>query len=169
MTTANSPIMAKLIDLQDNLYNFAYMLTGNRDDAQDLLQDTTLKVYEKAEMFVENSNFKGWVFTIMRNIFINNYRREVRSNTFIDTTDDLYHINSAQDSSIDSVEDSYSASEIMAAINSFSEEYRRPFSMHVEGYKYAEIAEELGLPLGTVKSRIFFARQRLQEMLADYR
>lgn len=166
---ANSAIQNKLMDLQSNLLNFAYMLTGNRDDAYDLLQDTTLKVLDNEEKFAENVNFKGWVFTIMRNIFINNYRRVVRSATVIDQTEDLYHLNSSQDSGIDTVEGSYSAGEIMAAINSFSDDYRIPFSMHVEGYKYNEIAEKMHLPLGTVKSRIFFARQRLQEMLADYR
>ncbi|MBD5239171.1 MAG: RNA polymerase sigma factor [Bacteroidales bacterium] len=166
---ANSAIQNKLMDLQSNLLNFAYMLTGNRDDAYDLLQDTTLKVLDNEEKFAENVNFKGWVFTIMRNIFINNYRRVVRSATVIDQTEDLYHLNSSQDSGIDSVEGSYSAGEIMAAINSFSDDYRIPFSMHVEGYKYNEIAEKMHLPLGTVKSRIFFARQRLQEMLVDYR
>ena len=166
---ANSAIQNKLMDLQSNLLNFAYMLTGNRDDAYDLLQDTTLKVLDNEEKFAENVNFKGWVFTIMRNIFINNYRRVVRSATVIDQTEDLYHLNSSQDSGIDSVEGSYSAGEIMAAINSFSDDYRIPFSMHVEGYKYNEIAEKMHLPLGTVKSRIFFARQHLQEMLVDYR
>ncbi len=89
--------------------------------------------------------------------------------TIVDTTDNLYHLNLSQDSGIDSPEDSYSASEIHDAINSFSEEYRVPFSMHVAGYKYNEIADHLGLPLGTVKSRIFMARKRLQERFADYR
>jgi len=155
--------------LQSNLLNFAYMLTSNRDDAYDLLQDTTLKVLDNEEKFSENVNFKGWVFTIMRNIFINNYRHRVRAATIIDQTEDLFHLNSAQESSFDSVESTYAAGEISEAINSFSDEYRVPFSMHVAGYKYNEIAEKMGLPLGTVKSRIFFARQKLQTMLADYR
>ncbi|MDE6512728.1 MAG: sigma-70 family RNA polymerase sigma factor [Muribaculaceae bacterium] len=167
MTTSN--IQTQLMALQSNLLNFAYMLTSNRDDAQDLLQDTMLKVLDNEEKFAENVNFKGWVFTIMRNIFINNYRHQVRSATIIDQTEDLYHLNSSQESSIDSVEGTFAASEINAAINSFSDEYRIPFSMHVAGYKYNEIAEKMDLPLGTVKSRIFFARQKLQVMLADYR
>ena len=167
MATAN--FQTRLMDLQANLLNFAYMLTSNRDDAYDLLQDTTLKALDNSDKYVENTNFKGWVFTIMRNIFINNYRRVARSATVIDQTEDLYHLNLSQDSGIDSPEDSFAAQEITAAINEFPEKYRVPFSMHVAGYKYNEIADEMGLPLGTVKSRIFFARQQLQERFSDYK
>ena len=145
------------------------MLTSNRDDAYDLLQDTTLKALDNADKYVDNTNFKGWVFTIMRNIFINNYRRVVRSATVVDQTEDLYHLNISQDSGIDSPEGSYAAQEISDAIAEFPEKYRVPFSMHVAGYKYNEIAEKMDLPLGTVKSRIFFARQQLQERFSDYR
>lgn len=158
-----------LMRLQSNLLNFAYMLTSNRDDAYDLLQDTTLKALDNEAKYAENTNFKGWVFTIMRNIFINNYRRGVRSATVVDTTDNLYHLNLSQDSGIESPEESYSAAEITAAINEFSDEYRIPFSMHIAGYKYNEIADHVGLPLGTVKSRIFTARKKLQERFSDYR
>lgn len=159
----------KLIALQSNLLNFAYMLTSNRDDAYDLLQDTTLKVLDNEDKYTENTNFKGWVLTVMRNIFINNYRRSVRTATVVDQTEDLYHLNICQDSGFDTPQGSVAVKEITAAINSFSDEYRVPFSMHVAGYKYSEIAEKLHLPLGTVKSRIFFARQRLQSQLKDYR
>ena len=165
---SSSNFQTKLLGLQSNLLNFAYMLTNNRDDAYDLLQDTTLKVLDNESKYVDNVNFKGWVFTIMRNIFINNYRKVVRSATIIDRTEDLYHLNLPQDSGLDTPDGSVAAKEITAAINSFSDEYRIPFSMHVAGYKYNEIAEKMGLPLGTVKSRIFFARQKLQGMLADY-
>ena len=164
-----SKFQSNLMNLQSNMLNFAYMLTSNRDDAYDLLQDTTLKVLDNESKYAENTNFKGWVFTIMRNIFINNYRRTARAATMIDTTDNLYHLNLSQDSGLESPEDSYGASEISAAIESFSDEYRIPFSMHVAGYKYNEIAEKMNLPLGTVKSRIFFARKKLQEQFADYR
>ena len=159
----------KLLSLQSNLLNFAYLLTSNRDDAYDLLQDTTLKALDNEDKYVDNVNFKGWVFTIMRNIFINNYRKVVRSATVIDQTEDLYHLNLPQESGLETPEGSIAATEITAAINSFSVEYRVPFSMHVAGYKYNEIADKMNLPLGTVKSRIFFARKRLQEMLKDYR
>ncbi len=158
-----------LMKLQDNLLNFAYKLTSNRDDAYDLLQDTTLKALDNEEKYADNTNFKGWVFTIMRNLFINNYRRNSRAATIVDTTDNLYHLNLSQDSGLESPEESYGAQEITAAIGEFTDEYRIPFSMHVAGYKYSEIAEEMNLPLGTVKSRIFFARKKLQERFSNYR
>ena len=158
-----------LMNLQSNMLNFAYMLTSNRDDAYDLLQDTTLKVLDNESKYAENTNFKGWVFTIMRNIFINNYRRKVRSATIIDTTEDFYHLNLSQESGFETPEGSFAAKEISAVINEFSQEYKVPFTMNIEGYKYSEIADKLSLPLGTVKSRIFFARKRLQKELSDHK
>lgn len=166
---SSKKFQSKLMSLQSNLLNFAYILTSNRDDAYDLLQDTTLKALDNEDKYVDNVNFKGWVFTIMRNIFINNYRKVVRASTIIDQTEDLFHLNLPQDSGFDTPEGSFAVKEINEVINSFSDEYRIPFSMHVAGYKYNEIAEEMGLPLGTVKSRIFFARQKLQMLLKDYR
>ena len=160
---------SNLMSLQANLLNFAYMLTSNRDDAYDLLQDTTLKALDNEDKYAENTNFKGWVFTIMRNIFINNYRRAGRAATVVDTTENLYHLNLCQDSGLETPEGSYGVNEITAAIDEFSDEYRIPFSMHVQGYKYNEIAEKMNLPLGTVKSRIFFARKKLQTRFSDYR
>ena len=159
----------KLMNLQYNMLNFAYMLTSNREAARDLLQDTTLKALDNEEKYLDNTNFKGWVFTIMRNIFINNYRRVVRCATVIDQTENLYHLNLSQDSGLETPEESYGVNEITAVINTFPDSYRIPFSMHVAGYKYNEIAEKMQLPLGTVKSRIFFARKRLQMRFADYR
>lgn len=159
----------RLLNLQGNLFNFACQLTSDREAAADLVQDTTLKVLSNEDKYVDNVNFKGWVFTIMRNIFINNYRRQVRSATVIDSTEDLYHINLSQESGFSTPEGSYAVKEISVAINGFSREYKEPFSMYIAGYKYSEIAEKMGLPLGTVKSRIFFARKRLQEVLKDYR
>lgn len=157
-----------LMSIQSKMLNFAYMLTSNRDDAYDLLQDTTLKVLDNESKYAENINFRGWVFTIMRNIFINNYRRRVRSATIVDSTEDLARLNIAQDSAEESPEGAYGVNEITEAINSFSEDFRIPFSMHIAGYKYSEIAEKMQLPLGTVKSRIYVARKRLQQMFVDY-
>ena len=165
---SNDSFKSRLVGLQSNLLNFAYQLTSNREAAQELLQDTTLKALDNEDKYVDNTNFKGWIFTIMRNIFINNYRQTVRQATVVDKTDDLYHLNISQDSGLTTPEGSYAVKEISQALNSFSDEYRVPFNMYVAGYKYHEIADKLGLPLGTVKSRIFFARKRLRSELADY-
>lgn len=167
--TGNSSFKKRLLGLQNNLLNFAYQLTTSRDAAKDLVQDTTLKVLDNEEKYVDNINCKGWVFTIMRNIFINNYRRQVRSATVIDTTEDLYHLNLSQESGLETPEGSVAAKEISAAIDSFADEYKIPFTMYIAGYKYAEIAETMQLPLGTIKSRIYFARKRLQVLLKDYK
>ncbi|MCM1484198.1 MAG: RNA polymerase sigma factor [Muribaculaceae bacterium] len=164
-----SKFQERLLALQNNLLSFALILTSNRDDAYDLLQDTTLKALDNRDKYLDNTNFKGWVFTIMRNIFINNYRRATRAQTVVDTTDDLYHLNLPQDSGIASPEHSYAVTEINEAINEFSDDYRIPFSMHLAGYRYAEIAKHMQLPVGTIKSRIYYARQRLRRQLGDYR
>ncbi len=157
-----------LLSMQENMMNFALMLTANRDDAQDLMQDTTLKVLDNQEKYVDNINFKGWVLTVMRNIFINNYHRIVRTQTIVDQNVDLYNLDVAGDAGAGSPDGSYRIQEISRAIEQLSDEQKVPFSMYISGYKYSEIAEKMNLPLGTVKSRIFFARQELQKRLKDY-
>jgi len=159
----------KIMGMQDNMLKFAMILTANRDDAQDLLQETTLKALDNSGKYIDNVNFKGWVLTIMRNIFINNYRRIIRNQTIIDQTEDLYHLNLSQDSGFDTPEGAFTVKEINKAINSLNEDLKLPFSLYLSGYRYNEIAETLDLPLGTVKSRIFFARQELQSSLKDMR
>jgi RNA polymerase sigma-70 factor (ECF subfamily) len=159
----------KILGIQDNMFNFALMLTANREDANDLLQDTTLKALDNQDKYIDNVNFKGWVLTIMRNIFINNYRKVVRSQTVIDQTEDLYHLNLSQDSGLDSPDGTMTVKEINKAITLLNPELKIPFSLFLAGYKYNEIADKLNLPLGTVKSRIFFARQDLQKSLKDMR
>ena len=158
-----------IIGIQDNMFKFAMILTANRDDAQDLLQETTLTALDNSGKYIDNVNFKGWVLTIMRNIFINNYRRIVRNQTIIDQTEDLYHLNLSQDSGFDTPEGAFTVKEINKAINSLNDDLKLPFSLYLSGYRYNEIAETLDLPLGTVKSRIFFARQGLQSSLKGMR
>ena len=158
-----------LLGLQNNMMNFALSLTTNMEAAEDLLQETSLRVLNNREKYYENVNFKGWVFTIMHNLFVNNYRKIVRQQTVFDNTENLYHLNLPQDSGFDTPDGAFTVKEINKAINSFTDEYKVPFSMHVSGYKYKEIALHLGLPIGTVKSRIYFARQRLQKMLKEFR
>ena len=157
-----------LLEMKSNLQRFAMSLTSDRDTALDLVQDTYLKAITYKDKFVDYTNLKAWVFTIMKNTFINNYRRNVKENTIIDGTQDLYYINQPHDKGFISPESSYSESEIVKAIDSLSDEFRIPFRMHVDGFKYKEIADELGLKIGTVKSRIFFTRQKLMLILKDY-
>ena len=154
-----------LLAVQEELLRFAYKLTADREEANDLLQETSLKALDNEDKYEPDTNFKGWMYTIMRNIFINNYRKIVREQTFVDQTDNLYHLSMPQDSGFASTEGAYDLHRI---VNSLPRDYKVPFSMHVSGFKYREIAERLGLPLGTVKSRIFFTRQKLQEELKDF-
>ena len=159
----------KLINLQDNLKSFALSLTSNHNEAQDLVQETFLKAIKYKDQFADKTNLKAWTYTIMKNTFINNYRRSVKQNTTFDSTQDLYFLNSSQESGLESPESRYGSNEIVKAINNLEDDYRRPFEMHIEGYKYKEIADELSLPIGTVKSRIFFTRKKLMEVLKDFR
>jgi len=159
---------SRLIGLKSNLYRFAMSLTSDRDDALDLVQDTYLKAITNRDKFVDYTNLKAWVFTIMKNTFINNYRRGVKENTIIDGTKDLYFVNLPHDKGFSSPESKYAEEEIEKAIDSLSDEFRIPFRMHIQGYKYQEIADKLNLKIGTVKSRIFFTRQKLIEILKDY-
>jgi len=158
----------KLTGMQKHLEYFAKKLTNNEYDAQDLLQETFLKALTFREKFVDSTNLKAWLFTIMKNIFINNYRRNVRARTIIDTTDNLYHINNSGSHVSISPESQISEKEILLEIESLTDEHRVPFEMHTQGFKYKEIAEELEISIGTVKSRIFFTRKKLMAGLKDY-
>ena len=162
-----------LLAVQEELLRFAYKLTADREEANDLLQETSLKALDNEDKFEPDTNFRGWMYTIMRNIFINNYRKIVREQTFVDQTDNQYHLSMPQDSGFASTEGAYDLKEMHRIVNSFATSVclsngKVPFSMHVSGFKYREIAERLGLPLGTVKSRIFFTRQKLQDELKDF-
>lgn len=157
-----------LLNIQSELLRFAYKLTADREEVNDLLQETSLKALDNEDKYTPDTNFKGWMYTIMRNIFINNYRKVVRDQTFVDQTDNLYHLNMPQDSGFDSTESAYDMKEIHKVVNALPKDYRIPFAMYVSGFKYREIADKLNLPLGTVKSRIFFTRQKLQIQLKDF-
>lgn len=158
-----------LIGMKPNLQRFAMSLTSDQEAALDLVQDTYVKALTNKDKFVDYTNLKAWVFTIMKNTFINNYRRNSKENTIIDGTQDLYYLNQPHDKGFISPESEYAEGEIDKAIESLEAEFRIPFRMHLEGYKYKEIADDLGLKIGTVKSRIFFTRQKLMNMLKDYK
>jgi RNA polymerase sigma factor (sigma-70 family) len=153
----------QLTSLEDALERFAMSLTMNRDDALDLVQETYLKALTNRERFLNDTNLKAWVYTIMKNSFINNYRRSVRENTTFDNSKDLYYLNNSNKVNDSSPEGSYSAAEIQSYIDKLEDDLRIPFQMHQEGYKYKEIAEEMNLKIGTVKSRIHFGRKKLME------
>ncbi len=159
----------KLVNMQDYMFNVALMLTTNREEAFDLLQETSLKALDNRDKYVDNVNFKGWVMTIMRNTFINNYHRTVRSYTMIDQGADLYNLETINTSTFESPDSTCDLKAITRAIDSLGCEVRDPFTLYVSGYQYVEIAEMLNIPLGTVKSRIFFARQELQKKLKDFK
>ncbi len=159
----------QLTSLQDNLERFAYSLTSNHEDAKDLLQETYLKAISYRDKYEDNTNLKAWTFTIMKNTFINNYRRSVKANTTFDNTNDLYYLNLKQESGLENPDSKLSAKEIKKNIDSLQNEFKEPFLMHTQGYKYKEIAEKLDLKIGTVKSRIFFTRKKLMEALGDYK
>lgn len=156
----------KLMGLQKNLSYFAYTLTSNYEDAQDLVQETYLKALTNRDKFTDDTNLKAWAFTIMKNTFINNYRQSVRNNTMLDKTDDLYFINISNESNIGLPDSAMSVKEIHKEIKSIDQDQRRAFEMYCSGYKYKEIADHLNLSIGTVKSRIFFTRKKLMEKIS---
>ncbi|MCD8167273.1 MAG: RNA polymerase sigma factor [Bacteroides sp.] len=155
--------------MQPDLIRFAYKLTMDKDEAMDLLQETFLKALDNVDKFTPETNLKGWLYTIMRNLFTNNYRKVTRDQTFVDQTENLYHLSHSQASGFDSTESAYDLKEVRKIVNALPPEYKIPFSMYVAGFKYRETAEHFNLPLGTVKSRIFFTRQKLQIQLKDFR
>ena len=158
----------QLITLEEKLSRFAMSLTSNKDDAKDLLQETMLKAITYRDQFVQYTNLKAWTYTIMKNTFINNYRRNVRQNTAFDNTKDLYFLNQNKDTVNVEPDSAYSTQEITKVIDSLEDEFKMPFKMHTEGFKYKEIAQKLDLKIGTVKSRIFFTRKKLMDALKDY-
>lgn len=157
-----------LLGLSDKLHYYALSLTADSERADDLLQETFLKALTYRDKFAQNTNFKAWIYTIMKNTFINDYRRNVKTkNTFDGSGSDL-HLLYSKDVVYPGPDSFYSSKEITKTINSLEDEYKVPFTMFLDGFKYKEIAEELDLPLGTVKSRIFFTRKKLERALKDY-
>ena len=148
------------------LHSFAYTLTKNIEDAKDLYQETAFRAMTNREKFRPGTNFKAWLFTIMKNIFINNYRKKTKANTIMDSTENMYYINSGSVSISNSAESSIMMQELTKMISGLDDSIKIPFLMHYQGYKYQEIADHLTLPLGTVKSRIFFARKELKGLIS---
>jgi RNA polymerase sigma-70 factor, ECF subfamily len=150
---------------QQMLRPFAFNLTQSREETEDLIQDTFYRALANQEKFSEGTNIKGWLFTIMRNIFINNYHKKQRGSTILDGSENQYLLNNNSKTERNGSEGLFLAEAIEKAMERVSEDFRDPFMMHFNGFHYDEIAEKFGLPLGTVKSRIFFARKVLQANL----
>ncbi|MBA2422261.1 MAG: RNA polymerase sigma factor [Chitinophagales bacterium] len=149
----------------ESLYSFAYNLTRNIDDAKDLLQETTYRALLNRDKFKMNTNLKAWLYTIMKNIFINNYRRQAKRQIVTDETENQYYLDTFSETTENLGVSQLAMLEIEAAISDIDIGIRTPFLMYFQGYKYQEIAEHLDIPLGTVKSRIFFARKELQRRI----
>lgn len=150
--------------LQHKLLPFAYRLTNNLEDAKDLIQETALRAYNNKDKFEVGTNFRAWVTTIMRNTFINIYRKKKNRATSSEPTDSYVFVN--ENHAVDnSAHSNMTMVELDSIMKSLDYIYRKPFLLFYEGYKYEEIAENMNLPIGTVKSRIFFARQKLMETI----
>lgn len=157
----------QLISFRPVLKRYAYTLTSDQDDALDLLQETYLRALSNREKFLDATNLKAWLYMIMKNIFINSYRRTVKAREIMQNKRD-YSIAEQQASYHKNGSDSQLAEkEIKSHIAKLGEEYRIPFTRFYDGFKYKEIADEMNLPIGTVKSRIFIARKKLMDALKD--
>ena len=158
----------QLATLRPSLRMFTRRFTNDRDESLDLVQDTILKALTYRDKFREDTNLKGWLFTIMRNTFINNYRKGQRAKTTRDNTKELYFLNVEDTHTFNKPETNFEYKDIWKNINTLRDELLVPFKMHTSGYKYHEIAENLNIPIGTVKNRIFHARKEIQQKLAGY-
>lgn len=154
-----------VVDLQNFLKPYALHLTNDLEDTNDLLQETMYKALNNREKFEDGTNIKAWLYTIMKNIFINNYRRKGRLRVSHDDTEEGFFLDYGQLHEPNRAQSKMVMDDLEKVVAKLQDEYRIPFMRHFEGYKYQEIANELRLPLGTVKSRIFLARQELKRML----
>ena len=154
-----------LVDNSEFLRPFAINLTRDNEAAQDLYQETMYKALANQEKYHAGTNIKAWLFTIMRNIFINNYRRKAKHQTVFDNSPNDFLLNNNQVTVANVAESNMQMKEIRKAIYNLPEIFKTPFSLYFDGYKYHEIAEALHEPLGTIKSRIHFARKLLKEQI----
>ena len=157
-----------LTGLENKMFYFALSLTSNSDKAHDLVQETFLRALTYQSKFSADTNLMAWVYTIMKNTFINEYRRNIKAKTTLESQSGRLHISFSKDDFYPSVDSIHAEKEIYKKIALLEEEFREPFQLFLNGYKYKEIAERLDLPLGTVKSRIFFTRKKLSRCLSEY-
>ncbi|MFD2598566.1 RNA polymerase sigma factor [Sphingobacterium corticis] len=157
-----------VVQHSDSLKSYARNFTKDGDDANDLVQDTLLKAVTYFKNFREGTNLKGWLYTIMKNTFINNYRRVVKTNSFITKEEEISNANLVVSATHNKGVNKFMMEDINSALGKLSEDYYVPFTMYYEGYKYHEIADHLAIPIGTVKTRIHVARKAMKKTLHAY-
>jgi RNA polymerase sigma factor (sigma-70 family) len=157
-----------LVNHADHLRPFAFTLTRDNETAKDLLQETLYRALANRDKYNVGTNIKAWMYTIMRNIFINDYRKKARQQTIFDNTANDFLLDYNQNAVANAAEMTISLKEINTLISQLPNIFRFPFMLYFEGYKYNEIADKLQEPLGTIKSRIHFARKLLKEQLNRY-
>ena len=162
------PFNNQICELRGSLQQFAINFTKNSEDASDLVQDTMIKAIRYSYLYKEGTNLKGWLFTILKNTFINDYRKAVRKQAVVETTDDLTSQHLQVSASTNNSTNKFIREDINLALSSLQPEYSVPFLRYFEGYKYHEIAEEMNMPIGTVKTRIHIARKLLKANLTMY-
>lgn len=156
----------ELLAMQDELLRFARKLTTDKERAKDLLQDTLLRALDNSGKYNMNINFKGWVYTIMHNIFVNNCRNESKYSTLYLSSDYADIARLVDNSSFATAENGYDAGNVQKVLMMIPKEYSTPFMLYAAGFKYREIADKMNLSIGTVKSRIFYCRKRLKVLLS---
>lgn len=149
-------------DHEKFLRAFAYKLTKDNFKADDLFQQTALSAFRNKTKFKQGTNIKAWLCTIMKNLFINNYRKLKRANQIFDHSPENFYINSGANTIVNEGIHQVEYEELNALVNNLDDQLKKPFLMHFEGFKYEEISKEMELPLGTTKSRIFMARKALK-------
>jgi RNA polymerase sigma factor (sigma-70 family) len=165
----NNEFTTNTNELNNLLFAFALRLTRSRQDAEDLMQETTIKAYKYRNNFAEGTNFKSWISTIMRNTFINQYRKaKTRRHLNCSTTEVTKNIVS-KNVVANSGEQTLRMQEMQRMLNSIGSLYSVPFLLFYKGYEYQEIAEQMKIPIGTVKSRIFTARIKMKQVIGERR
>ena len=157
-----------LVNNADFLKPFAVTLTRDSEAAKDLFQETLYRALANKDKYNVGTNIKAWLYTIMRNIFINNYRRKTKQNTIFDSSPNEFLLNQKQVAVNDTPEGNLRVKDIQGAIHNLPEIFRNPFLLYFDGFKYHEIAGMLMEPLGTIKSRIHFARKLLKAQIQRY-
>ncbi|PPK99122.1 RNA polymerase sigma factor [Parapedobacter indicus] len=158
----------KVVQEVGSLSSYAFYFTRDEENANDLVQDTILKAFSYYNKFKEGTNLQAWLYTILKNTFINYYRRKVKTNSIILKSDTISSSDLFKSSLRNNAESKFVMEDIERALSKLAEEYYYPFSMYYEGYKYHEIAAYFQIPIGTVKTRIHVARQLLKKKLTPY-